>query len=437
MPFSGRSVGIYTLGCKVNQYESEAIAEAFTKEGFTLFSPSLFCDAYVINTCTVTAESDRKAKQFIRRAIHKNPEAFILVTGCLAQTQPEAIAAIKGVDLVCGNAEKLAVVREAVRLFEEGKKPTSPRILSLPADANGFESMSISRFDRTRAYVKIEDGCENHCTYCIIPAARGKVRSKAPEEVLREVCALTAGGCREIVLTGIETASYGKDFPNAYGLADLLEEVDRIPGIGRVRLGSLDPSLMKQEFVDRIARLPSLAHHFHISMQSGSDRILALMKRKYNRRMALEGMERLRRAMPDVQFTTDIIVGFPGETEEDFLETVELAQRARFLMIHVFPYSGRSGTPAAGMPGQIPTEEKHRRVARLSAVAASLRRELCREAVGSTCSVLFETDGEGVSRGHTASFIEVRCPTEIPLQAEERTVRITDSTDDYCIGEII
>ena len=437
MPFSSRTVGIYTLGCKVNQYESEAIAEALEARGFTLCAPTLPCDAYVINTCTVTAESDRKARQFIRRAIHQNPRAFVLVTGCLAQTQPHSVASIRGVDCVCGNTEKLAVVREAERLFAEGKKPEQPRILLSPPDAKGFEPMCISRFDRTRAYVKIEDGCENHCTYCIIPSARGKVRSKAPEEVLDEVRRLTEGGCREIVLTGIETASYGKDLANGYGLADLLEAVDRIPGIGRIRLGSLDPSLMKQSFVDRIARLPSLAHHFHVSMQSGSDRILALMKRKYNRQMALDGMERLRRAMPDVQFTTDVIVGFPGESEEDFLQTVDLARRARFLMIHVFPYSGRSGTPAAGMPGQIPTEEKRRRVSALSAVAAEIREELLAEMHGKTVEVLFETDEKGFSRGHTASFIEVHCPTEHPMQGETGTARITSCRDGFCIGTLI
>ncbi|MBQ1262496.1 MAG: radical SAM protein, partial [Clostridia bacterium] len=217
MPFSQRTVGIYTLGCKVNQYESEAIAEALEARGFTVCSPTLPCDAYIINTCTVTAESDRKARQFIRRAIHQNPRAFVLVTGCLAQTQPHSVASIPGVDCVCGNAEKLAVARETERLFAEGKKPERASILVSPPDAKGFEPMCISRFDRTRAYVKIEDGCENHCTYCIIPAARGKVRSKAPEEVLDEVRRLTAGGCREIVLTGIETASYGKDLANGYG----------------------------------------------------------------------------------------------------------------------------------------------------------------------------------------------------------------------------
>ena len=299
MEYTDRKIGIYTLGCKVNQYESEAIAEAFAGEGFSVVSPTEVCDVYVINTCTVTAESDRKARQFIRRAIGKNPNAYILVTGCYSQASPDAVAAIKGVDYVSGNAQKLAVVKAAKELIAGGKKPDVPTVDRRAPDAHGFEKMSITRFDRTRAYVKIEDGCENRCTYCIIPSARGAVRSKPMEEVLREVRALTEGGCREIVLTGIETASYGRDLDEV-DLADLLEEVDRIPNVGRIRLGSLDPSLMKQSFVDRIAHLRSLAPHFHLSMQSGSDRILALMKRKYNAKMALEGMERLRRAMPDV-----------------------------------------------------------------------------------------------------------------------------------------
>lgn len=435
MKHFGKTVGIYTLGCKVNQYESEALAEAFSAQGFQMQSPSLPCDIYVINTCTVTAESDRKAKQFIRRAIHQNPKAYVLVTGCLSQTQPSAVASIEGVDFVCGNSEKLSVIQEAIRLTELGQKPAKATVSVASPDEKGFEAMCIKHFDRTRAYVKIEDGCENHCSYCIIPSARGRVRSKPPQEVIAEVRSLCDAGCREVVLTGIETASYGRDL-DGYSLADLLEEIDRIPGIGRVRLGSLDPSLMKQDFVDRISRLSSLAHHFHISMQSGSDRILALMKRKYNRKMALEGMERLRSAMPDVQFTTDMIVGFPGETEQDFQDSVSLAEEARFLMIHVFPYSGRNGTPAATMPDQIATSEKKRRVALLSDCAAKIRKEILAGMVGHTFDVLFETDEKGFSHGHTAHFIEVQCPSEVPLQGQLLPVCITGHNGEACVGEI-
>lgn len=424
------TAGIYTLGCKVNQYESEAIAELLTSRGVKIQPPEELCDCYIINTCTVTAESDRKARQFVRRAIGENPDAYILVTGCLAETAPEQLTAIAGVDVVIGNKNKSSVADAALALFRQGHKSAETQVFR-PALDGQFERMTISRFDRTRAYIKIEDGCESHCSYCIIPSARGKIRSKAPKDVLEEVRGLTARGCREVVLTGIETASYGKDL-DGYGLAELLEAVDAIPGIGRVRLGSLDPSLMKQAFVDRIERLPSLAPHFHLSMQSGSSRVLAAMKRKYNADMALSGIERVRRAIPGVQFTTDMIVGFPGETEEDFLQTMEFAKRARFLMIHVFPYSRRAGTVAAAMPDQIPEPVKHRRAAELISLSADIRRGILQEEIGKEVSVLFETYENGYAFGHTPSFLEVRVPADRPLRAELHTV-LAETTDGTCL----
>lgn len=430
------TAGIYTLGCKVNQYESEAIAERLREEGIEILSPTSRCDIYIINTCTVTAESDRKARQFIRRAIKQNPDAYVLVTGCLAQVDPLQIASIKGVDFICGNNRKLLVVDAVLRLLRDGKKPEKAEILSEAPDANGFEAMSINRFDRTRAYVKIEDGCENHCAYCIIPSARGQVRSKAPEEVVAEVTALTQNGCLEVVLTGIETASYGKDL-DGYKLSDLLTEVDKIPNVGRIRLGSLDPSLIKQPFVDAIAELPSVVPHFHLSMQSGSDRILAAMKRKYNSRMALENMERLRRAMPNVQFTTDMIAGFPGETEEAFAETLDFIRKARFLMIHAFPYSKRKGTVAAELPNQVPEEIKHARVAAITALQAEIRAEILAEQIGEVSEVLFETYKNGIAYGHTPSFIEVACPTPCPLTSKLLPVRILAVEDGCCVGELV
>ena len=432
----GQSVGIYTLGCKVNQYESEAIAELFAAEGFSLRAPTEVCDVYVINTCTVTAESDRKACQFIRRAIHKNPTAFVLVTGCLSQTQPERVSAIAGVDYVCGNADKTSVVRAAKELIAGGKKRESATVSRLEPDALGFEKMHITRFDRTRAYVKIEDGCESKCAYCIIPKARGSIRSKPPTEVLCEVRTLTENGCRELVLTGIETASYGKDL-DGYTLADLLEEIDRIEQIGRVRLGSLDPSLMKQTFVDRVSSVRSLAPHFHLSMQSGSDSTLARMRRKYNTKMALDGMRRLREAIPGVQFTTDMIVGFPGETDEEFEKTLAFIREANFLMIHVFPYSRRAGTEADRMDGQIPESVKHARVKRLSEEQARIRAALLSEQIGSCQEVLFETLRDGLAYGHTPNFIEVVCPAERICTAQTHTVRITETDGSICRGELL
>lgn len=434
--FSNYTVRLVTLGCKVNQYESEAIAERFAAEGFRLAGDGEPCDVTVINTCTVTAESDRKARQTIRRAVTSDPGAYVLVTGCLAQTSPEQIAAIGGVDFVCGNTDKQAVVEAAKRLIAKGEKPSDAEILHRSLNGSGFEPMTITHFDRTRAYVKIEDGCENHCAYCIIPQARGPVRSKDPEDVLREVRTLTEGGCREVVLTGIETASYGRDL-GSYTLADLLEAVDAIPGIGRVRLGSLDPSLMKQDFVDRIACLHSLAPHFHLSMQSGSDAVLARMRRKYNARMALEGMERLRRAIPNVQFTTDMIVGFPQETDAEFEETLAFARAARFLTIHVFRYSSRNGTVAAAMQGQVAEQLKAQRSHRLSELECGVRRELLNGLVGKTVSVLFESRERGYRMGHTPEFFEVAVPERDAAHGELASVRIERTDGTICYGTVL
>ncbi|MBQ8342241.1 MAG: tRNA (N(6)-L-threonylcarbamoyladenosine(37)-C(2))-methylthiotransferase MtaB [Clostridia bacterium] len=418
------TVALLTQGCKVNQYESEAIAEEFERAGFTVCEANAICDVYVINSCTVTAESDRKAGQLVRRVHAKNPNAVIVVTGCYAQVAPEAVAGIKGVGFVCGNVEKLSVVRVARELLEQ-KESDRPRICVGNVMTAPFEPMTITRFERTRAYVKIEDGCENRCTYCAIPGARGHVRSKPLADVVREVEGLTRGGCREVVLTGIETASWGRDLAGV-DLADLLEAVDRIEGIGRVRLGSLDPSLMKQPFVDRIAKLKSLTPHFHISMQSGSSAVLAAMKRKYNRDMALAGIQRLRAAFPDLELTTDFIVGFPGETDADFEETMSFARTADFLQMHVFAYSRRKGTLAAEMKNQIPTAVKKERSAALISLGAQLRQGRLERALHLPLrDVLFETFENGLAIGHTDSFLEVAVPSPKALHSEIRTVKLT------------
>ena len=422
--------GIFTLGCKVNQYESEAIAELLEARGLTPMHADEVCDLYIINTCTVTAESDRKARQMIRRAITKNPNAYVLVTGCLAETDSDSIKNIHGVDYVCGNADKAKIADAAIELIKKGQKNGKPRLEITDIESAPFLPMRITKFDRTRAYIKIEDGCESHCSYCIIPKARGKIRSKPVDEVLDEVGALTAGGCREIVLTGIETGSYGRDIGSS--LAELLEKIDKIDGIGRVRLGSLDPSIMKPDFVKRISALRSLSHHFHISMQSGSDSVLRLMRRKYNTKMALESITALREAMPDVCFTTDIIVGFPCESEENFLETVEFAKKASFLMMHVFPYSKREGTPAAEMNGQIDTTTKKRRVAELSAIGKQIRKDILEKSVNESkiTKVLFGDYENGFAYGHTDNFIQVRVKTDRSLRSQLLEVKFISTDGD-------
>ena len=430
-------VGILTLGCKVNQYESEAISEALQERGFDVISCSERCDACIINTCTVTAESDRKARQMIRRVMKKYDSPFILVTGCYSQISPDAVASISGVDYVCGNSNKLSVVDKLCELIKCGK-PDKAEICVPSIDDAPFECMSIKRFDRTRAYVKIEDGCESKCTYCTIPAARGKIRSKPFSDVIDEVRELVRGGCAEVVLTGIETGSYGDDLASGEDLATLLVEIDKIEGIERVRLGSLDPTVIKPAFVEKIKDLKSLAPHFHLSLQSGSDKTLALMKRKYNSEQAMKCINRLREAIPGVKFTTDIIVGFPGETDEDFQKSCDFARKAEFLMVHVFPYSKRRGTPAATMQDQVPEDIKKERVHILSEISRQTRMKILDSMVDGnlTVSVLFETYQDGFVFGHTADFVEVCAKSDRAMHGEIANVRLISHNGDVCVGEI-
>ena len=433
-----KTAAIYTLGCKVNQYESEAIAEVLEVNGIKILSPSEICDAYIINTCTVTAESDRKARQFIRRAISKNPNAYIAVTGCFAQTSPEEIAKIDGVDLICGNTDKLDVAKYIVNFFNGSIEKSTPTVLVKDIQSAQFEDMSINKFERTRAYVKIEDGCENRCAYCIIPSARGKVRSKAPDKLIAEVEFLVKNGCKEVVLTGIETASYGKDL-HGITLADILCKVDKIKGLERIRLGSLDPSLIKPEFVEKISKLTSLAPHFHLSLQSGSSKILALMKRKYNAEMAMNAINLLKNSIPNVSFTTDVIVGFPQETEADLLETADFIRKAEFLTVHLFSYSNRKGTEASKMKGQLNSEEKNRRLHILEETAKETKKKFISKQISNfpVKKVLFETFDGISAHGHTDNFIEVSVESKKDLRGLILPVQIENTDGDICFGRLV
>lgn len=433
-----KTAAIYTLGCKVNQYESEAIAEVLEVNGIKILSPSEICDAYIINTCTVTAESDRKARQFIRRAISKNPNAYIAVTGCFAQTSPEEIAKIDGVDLICGNTDKLDVAKYIVNFFNGSIEKSNTTVLVKDIQSAQFEDMSINKFERTRAYVKIEDGCENRCAYCIIPSARGKVRSKAPDKLIAEVESLVKNGCKEVVLTGIETASYGKDL-HGITLADILCKVDKIKGLERIRLGSLDPSLIKPEFVEKISNLTSLAPHFHLSLQSGSSKILALMKRKYNAEMAMNAINLLKNSIPNVSFTTDVIVGFPQETESDLLETADFIRKAEFLTVHLFSYSNRKGTEASKMKGQLNSEEKNRRLHILEETAKETKKKFISKQISNSPvkKVLFETFDGISAHGHTDNFIEVSVESKKDLRGLILPVQIENTDGDICFGRLV
>ena len=406
------TVATQTLGCKVSQYESEAIAEAFERCGYEVRSFDEVCDVYIINTCTVTAESDRKSRQMIRRAIKKNPSAIVCVCGCYSQTSSDEVANIEGVGVVIGTKDKLTLptlVKEAVLRRASGN--FSPIVQSDSLEGADFEPMCITRAPRTRAYVKIEDGCECRCTYCAIPGARGAVRSKSPEAVIAEVEGLYRSGVREVVLTGIETASYGADFKNGYRLGDLLAELNNRKCAERIRLGSLTPELMSADFVSKIQKLSLLVPHFHLSMQSGSDGVLRRMKRRYNIKMAKEALARLREAIPRVEFTTDLMVGFPGESEEEFEETLAFVREARFLDIHVFAYSRRPNTPAADYEGQVPEATKRERSAALISLKNTIRDEILDAYVKEQRElyvVLEKRHEDGTYSSHADSFVEVR-----------------------------
>lgn len=432
MPYT---VGIYTLGCKVSQYESIAIAEGFKALGFSVLPFEEECDVYVINTCTVTAESDRKCRQIIRRAAKK--KAVVMVCGCYSQVSKDEVASIEGVSYVGGNYNKNKIPEIALRLLRE-REYVSPIIDVTDIDTCDFERMCIHSAPRTRVYVKIEDGCESRCTYCIIPSARGRIRSKEPADIIREIKGLAASGVREVVLTGIETASYGRDLVGVT-LIDIIEQTAEIEGIERIRLGSLDPSSINEDFVIRASKLPKFARHFHLSMQSGSSSVLARMKRKYNARQAMDKIRLIRQYMPDAAFTTDMMVGFPSESEGEFVETCNFAREAKFLYMHIFPYSRRKGTPAAEYGGQVPEQIKHERARELGDIRDMIADEVRRELmpVGCVTEVLFETFENGYMKGHTANFIEVRVKAERNMHGEIHRTRITDNSSPICEAELV
>ena len=432
-----KRIGLYTLGCKVSQYETEAIGEEFERRGYEISSFDSVCDAYVINTCTVTAESDRKSRQIIRRAVTKNPDAVVAVVGCYSQLAPGDLLKIDGVDVVMGTDKKLEVVDRVEFLLKNGREKSFCEIYSV--DDALFEPMSITKAPRTRAYVKIEDGCESKCTYCAISPARGRVRSKLPEDVIAEVEGLYKNGTKEIVLTGIETGSYGRDFDFEYGLGDLIVELDKRRSCERIRLGSLAPELIGKQFVDKVKDAKILAPHFHLSIQSGSDKILRAMKRRYSREMALRNIQYIKDNIPGACFTTDLMVGFPGETEEDFLDTVSFVKTVGFIDAHVFAYSRRSGTPAATYDGQILESEKKRRSRSLIEIKNEVR-ELVLDGIterGDTLSVILETYDSLYYTAHSEGFAEVKIEAPEGLQGEMVLVKPVSHKDGVIYGKLI
>ena len=427
---------VLTLGCRVNQYESDFIMEELSKYGVEICSMQEKCDIYIINTCSVTSESDRKSRQFIRKCIKQNPGAVVIVTGCFSQINQEAASKIEGVSLVIGNNEKSKIAKIALDILD-GKK-VSPCGFDI---YNGkFDTMSVGApLTRTRAFVKIEDGCDSKCAYCIIPKARGSVRSNLPENVINEVKRIASEGCLEVVLTGIETASYGKDLGGDINLGKLLCEVNEVEGISRIRLGSLDPFNITKEFCDTASSLNKVMNHFHISMQSGCTKTLNEMRRKYNIDQAKKNIDYLKSKFDGVMLSADIIVGFPGESDEDFEKTYEFLKNERFLHLHIFPYSKREGTLAAKMSGQVPEEIKKARLHRLEEMQKKIKAELLYEFVSKHefTEVLFETfDGENAI-GHTPNFTELKARSEKSLSGEIKRVKLISTDGALLYGNII
>lgn len=439
MPFQ-KTVSIITLGCRVNQYESDGLAETLTAMGFSIVRPGEKADITIVNTCTVTGESDRKSRQMIRRAA---AESAVIVTGCYGQVAGAEAAQIPGVAYVCGNGEK-SRIPQVVLALAEGRPVEKMGVTDIMTAAYDPMRRHVPR--RFRSFIKIEDGCGNRCAYCIIPAARGKVRSRDREEILEEAAALAAAGSPEVILTGIETASYGMDFHGEkrerYGmaLASLLQAVDRVPGIRRISMGSLEPTVMSAPFVEALAGMEHLLPHFHLSIQSGSSSVLRRMRRRYTAEAALEAIARVRSAIPEATFSADIIVGFPGETEEEAAETMAFAKEARFLHLHIFPYSKRAGTEAAAMPGQVPENVKKVRLKALEDLQAGLRLDMLETYVDdhreTPVYILVEQQKGTVANGHSEHYVEIDIETDTDLNGQIVPVVLTGTDGKICFGKV-
>ncbi len=430
-----KTVAVATLGCKVNQYESEALEEQFDRAGYRVVDFSLAADVYVINTCTVTHLSDRKSRQMIRRAKQLNPESVLIVMGCYAQTNPEAVKKIDGVDIVIGTTGRGQIVELVERFLEERSR--IDLVTELEKDCV-FEPLTIdgSMQKHTRAFIKVQDGCNQFCSYCIIPYARGRIRSRSIADTVCEAKRLADAGFCELVLTGIHLASWGKDSGEGT-LLTLLEALQAVPGISRIRLGSLEPTLCDNEFVEGVSKLDKVCHHFHLSLQSGCDETLKRMNRKYTSSDYFEAVERIRAAMPDAAFTTDVIVGFPGESEENFEASYRFVEKLQLADAHIFKYSPRNGTPAAKMPDQVLPELKEERSNRLLALTEESKQHFAEAYIGKTETVLFEQAvTSGVYEGKTGNYITVRVKSEQEVIGCLQKVLMTECKKGILYGEL-
>lgn len=433
---TAKRLAVATLGCKVNQYDTDAVVTQFLEAGYTLVDFREPADVYLINTCTVTNLGDRKSRQMIRRAHRSNPGAKVVVMGCLAQTTPEEVAELEGVALVVGTDGRHRILEELERL-DEGEQRT---LVDDIFQVTEFEDLPALGFTgRTRAALKIQDGCNQFCTYCRVPFARGRSRSRARESVLQQVEQLVAQGYKEIVLTGIHLGLYGADFDPPLNLAQISREVADFPGLLRLRISSVDPHEITSELIELLESHPVVCRHVHIPLQSGSDSVLERMRRNYTSGDFRLIVEELRRRIPEIAITTDIMVGFPGETEEDFQRTLELTREVAFSKIHVFQYSPRAGTRAARFPDQIPAELKESRSQRLIELGDTLSAQFHSSFVGKTVEVLVEQmEGERVW-GHTDNYLKVvfSVPSGVDLVGQIVPVKITAAATEEVQGEMM
>lgn len=426
-----KTVAFHTLGCKVNTYESNAMLKIFNDAGYQEVDFKEIADVYVINTCTVTNTGDSKSRQMIRKAIRKNPQATVCVVGCYSQTAPEEIAKIEGVGVVLGTQYRKDIVKYVDDYLASGKM-----IVKVDSVMNlrKFEDLNIDRFKNTRAFLKIQDGCNNFCTYCIIPYARGRVRSRTPESVLAQAKRLVENGYVEIVLTGIHTAGYGEDLDD-YCFYDLLVDLVKIEGLKRLRISSIETSQITDEIINLIGSNEIIVDHLHVPLQAGCDATLKRMNRKYTTAQYLEKIQKIRSYLPNIAFTTDVIVGFPGESDEEFEETYNFIKKVNYSELHVFPYSPRKNTPAAKMKDQVNDQVKHDRASRLLQLSKELNRDFALKQVGKTLKVLFEKRDGNYLVGHAGDYLKVKVRTDDNLIGEIANVRI-DRYDEILEGSV-
>ena len=421
---------IVTLGCKVNTYESNVIKDILTNDGYVYTEE--IADIYIINTCTVTNTSDNKSLKMVRQCIRKNPKAIIVVCGCMSQSNTDKLDNVDGISIIIGNNYK-SQINTLIKEYQKNKK----QIIKVDdIMESGFEDMRLNNFDRTRAFVKIEDGCENYCSYCIIPYARGKVRSKDPKIVFEEVNNLINNGHQEIVLTGIHTGHYGADLTD-YDFADLLEELVKIDGLKRLRISSIEITELNEKVLNVLKNSNILVDHIHIPLQSGSNEILKLMNRKYDKEYFINKINEIRKIRPNMSITTDLIVGFPGETEELFNETLETINNIKFSKIHVFPFSLRKGTKAEELPNHLSEEIKKQRVRTILEISRELEKEYFNKFVNQEVEVIFEMEKNNFLIGHTGNYLPIKVPKTIDLNHNINKVKITKVEYPYCIGTIL